>query len=421
MRLLPVGGLSLLKNRSFLLFLLMRLFGNIGAQMQTVAVGWQVYEKSGNPLDLGWIGLSQFAPFIVFILPAGYVADHHDRRRIMLACYSVQVLCALALVAYTLLDMAQVWPIFVVMTLLGTARAFAMPAGQSLLPNLVRAEQFGPAIAINGSVFQTSSIVGPTLGGLLLLAGVQSVYLAVVVCSLVSVFTVSAIRELSREQTGRSELPEATTGQQDSGWRSVLTGLNFVRSQPVVLGAMSLDLVAVLFGGATALLPIYASDILHVGPTGLGVLRSAPGVGALVCALWLAVRPIQHHVGPWLFGSVLVFGLSVMAFGASTNFWISLVALAVLGASDMVSVFVRNYLVQLVTPDAIRGRVSAVSAVFIGASNELGEFESGVTAAWWGTVRAVVVGGAVTVSVTLAWMKLFPALRTMDRFPPPVR
>ncbi|MGC3983193.1 MAG: MFS transporter [Steroidobacteraceae bacterium] len=413
MRLLDADGFAVLKQRDFVLFLLLRMFGNIAAQMQTVAVGWQVYEKTGNPLDLGWIGLSQFLPFVLLILPAGHVADHHDRRRILSLCYGVHVLCALALGIYTWSDSTQVWPIFVVMTLLGMARAFAMPASQSLLPNLVTPDQFGRAIAFSSMVFQASTIAGPTLGGLLLLAGVQTVYVAVVVCSLICVTAM-----VSMHYRHATQVKEAAA---ELDLKSLLTGLNFVRSQPLMLGAISLDLFAVLFGGATALLPIYASDILHVGPTGLGMLRSAPGVGALVCAIWLSAHPITRHVGRWLFGSVLVFGASTVVFGASTSFIVSLVALAGLGASDMMSVFVRNYLVQLITPDAIRGRVSAVSSVFIGASNELGEFESGTTAAWWGTVAAVVVGGSATIVVSLLWMKLFPALRRMDKFPDPVR
>ncbi len=419
MRFLPADRLALLNNRSFVLFMLTRLLSTIGAQMQTVAVGWQVYEKTANPLDLGWVGLSQFAPFILFILPAGYFADHHERRRILAMCYSVQVLCALALAVYTWSGAAEVWPIFVVMTLLGTARAFSMPAGQSMLPNLVTSAQFGKSVAISSTVSQGSSILGPTLGGLLLLVGVQTVYIVVMLCALASFMAIQSVRELptpsAANRTSSSELAE------ESGWRKLLIGLNFVRSRPLVLGAISLDLVAVLFGGATALLPIYASDILHVGPGGLGMLRSATGVGAVACALWLTAHPINHKVGHWLFGSVLTFGVSIIVFGSSTHFWLSLCALTLLGASDMMSVFIRNYLVQLVTPDAIRGRVSAVTAVFVGASNELGEFESGVTAAWWGTVRAVVIGGVVTVSVSLLWMKLFPSLRKMDRFPEPVR
>jgi MFS family permease len=409
-------GFSLLRQRNLVLLLLSRLFGNIGVQMQTVAVGWQVYEKTGNPLDLGWIGLSQFAPFVLLILPAGHFADHHNRRRILMTCYSVQALCALALGLYTWSGAAPVWPIFVVMTILGSVRAFAMPTSQSMLPNLVPTEHFGRAVALNAMMFQTSNIVGPTLGGLMLLGGTQTVYGTVIVCSLICLTAMSALRYTPAIAVST---PGSADAEIDS--RSLLRGLNFVRSQPLVLGAISLDLFAVFFGGATALLPIYARDILHTGPSGLGVLRSAPGVGALIAAVCLSAYPIKRHVGRWLFGSVLIFGLSTIVFGASKNFLLSLGALAVLGGSDMISVFVRGYLVQLVTPDAIRGRVSAVSSVFIGASNEFGEFESGTTAAWWGTVAAVVIGGSATVTISLLWIKLFPALRRMDRFPEPVR
>jgi len=408
---LPAEGLALLKQRNVVLFLLARLFANIGAQMQTVAVGWQVYEKTGSALDLGWIGLSQFAPFVLLILPAGHLADHHDRRRILILCYCMQALCALALGVYTWSGSNHVWPIFVVMTLLGVVRAFSMPAGQSLLPNLVAKEQFSRAVAMNATMFQGSTILGPTFGGLLVLIGVQSVYVATLICGVICTATIANIKLAPR---AASETPAA---HRDAGSHSLLSGLNFVRSQPLVLGAISLDLFAVLFGGATALLPIYARDILHVGPTGLGMLRSAVGLGALVSALWLSATPITRHVGRWLFGSVLTFGVSTIVFGVSTHFLLSLITLAILGASDMISVFVRGYLVQLVTPDAIRGRVSAVSSVFIGASNELGEFESGTTAHWWGTVAAVIVGGSVTVAVSLLWTRLFPALRSMDKFP----
>ncbi len=417
MRLFPADAQSLFARRDLVLFLLVRAFGNIGAQMQTVAVGWQVYEKTGNPLDLGLIGLSQFAPFVLLILPAGHCADHFDRRRILSLCYGVQMVCALALGIYTWMGSAQTWPIFMVMTVLGMARAFTMPAGQSLLPNLVPREQLSRAIGFNVTVFQASTILGPTLGGLLLLAGVQAVYIAVVLCTVVCVVALGSMNYRQVATQDAAVIAGRSPMKIDLG--SLLTGLRFVRSQPLVLGAISLDLFAVLFGGATALLPIYASDILHAGPTGLGMLRSAPGVGALFGALWLSTRPITRHVGRWLFGSVVLFGLATMVFGASTNFWLSLAALATLGTADMVSVFIRGLLVQLATPDAIRGRVSAVSSVFIGASNELGEFESGITAAWWGTVAAVLVGGSATVVVSLLWMKWFPGLRTMDRFPAP--
>lgn len=402
---------SLLKQRDFLLFLLARLSSNIGAQMQTVALGLEIYAKTANPIDLGLVGLSQFLPFLVLILPAGQVADRKDRRRILVGCYALQALCALSLLALTWIDLPTVWPIFAVMTLLGISRAFAMPASQALLPNLVPPELFGRAVALNSSVFHASTILGPTLGGLLFLAGAATVYTTVAVLALLAMGFMSGI-------TAR---PPKFEIEHSAGWRSVLSGLSFVRAKPIVLGAISLDLFAVLFGGATALLPIYANDILHVGPTGLGLLRTAPGVGSMLCAMWLWGRPVDRHVGRWLFGSIFVFGAATVIFGVSTHFLLSLLALVTLGASDMLSVFVRNLLVQLETPDSMRGRVSAVSSVFIGASNELGEFESGITAAWWGTVRAVAIGGIATLAVGGIWIKLFPSLAHMDRFPQPVR
>lgn len=409
-----MSAISLLKQRDFFNYMLSRLLSNIAAQMQTVAVGWAVYVKTSNPLDLGWVGLSQFAPFVLLILPAGHFADHHDRRRIVMVCYAIHVVCAAALCVLTWANVSAVWPVFAVMTVIGAVRAFAMPAGQALLPNLVPREHFGHAVAINSMTFQASTILGPTIGGLFLLGGLQTVFVTVLVFASASVVAIYKAQP-PKQQAFEPQLSH------ESGWRSLLSGLQFVRSRPLVLGPVSLDLFAVLFGGATALLPIYARDILHVGPTGLGMLRSAPGVGAVACALALATQPIKRYVGRWLFGSVIVFGLATIVFGISDDFVVSLIALAVLGAGDMMSVFVRQYLVQLMTPDYIRGRVSAVNSVFVGASNELGEFESGVTAAWWGAVRAVMIGGAATVAISLLWMKLFPALRTMDEFPKPER
>lgn len=401
----------LLRQRDFSLLLLARLVANIGAQMQTVALGLQIYAKTSDPFYLGLVGLSQFLPFVVLILPAGQVADRQDRRRVLLGCYALQCLCALALLALTWIDVASVWPIFAVMTLLGVTRAFAMPAGQALLPNLVPRELFGRAIALNSTTVHVSTIVGPTLGGIAYLAGAQTVY------AIVTAIYLAALA-LMGMMTSRPPTPD---GPHETGLRSLLSGLHFVRAKSVVLGAISLDLFAVLFGGATALLPVYASDILHVGPTGLGLLRSAPGVGSMVCALWLWVTPMHRHAGAYLFVSIFIFGFATVLFGISTHFILSLFALTVLGVTDMMSVYVRNMLVQLQTPDNMRGRVSAVSSVFIGASNELGEFESGLTAAWWGTVRAVAIGGMATVAVGGLWMKLFPELRNMDRFPEPVR
>lgn len=403
--------LLVLRQHDFIRFLAARLLATLAAQMQTVAVGWQVYAITRDPLDLGLIGLSQFLPFVLLVLPAGQVADHYDRRRILTVCYAGEVVCALLLLAFTIRGISTAWPVFAAMVLLGCARAFSMPSGQALLPNLVPPEQFGRAVAFNSSVFQIATVAGPALGGVLYLAGPKIVYSCVATLA-----AVAMILMLGVQGGGRSE-----GAREPTSWETLSSGLRFVWTKPLILGAISLDLVAVLFGGATALLPIYASDILHVGPDGLGWLRTAPGIGASLCALILAVHPIVRHVGAWMFGGVGVFGVATIVFGLSTSFVVSLISLIVLGAADMVSVYIRHLLVQLETPDAIRGRVSAVSAVFIGASNELGEFESGVTAKWWGAVRAVIVGGVATVVVTGAWIKMFPMLWKMDRFGEPKR
>lgn len=380
--------------------------------MQTVAVGWQIYAITRNPLDLGLIGLSQFLPFVVLILPAGQAADHYDRRRLLTACYALEAFCALLLLVFTLTEVRVAWPVFAAMTLLGCARAFSMPSGQALLPNLVPREEFTRAVALNSSVFQVATVVGPALGGVLYLAGPLIVYASVLTLALIGALLMLRVRAGAREETSVREPMSLET---------LLSGLRFVRSKPVVFGAISLDLFAVFFGGVTALLPIYASDILRVGPSGLGLLRTAPGIGAGLCALVLALRPITRHIGPWMFGGVAMFGVAVVVFGLSTSFFVSLIALILLGAADMVSVYVRHLLVQLETPDHIRGRVSAVSAVFIGASNELGDFESGITAKWWGTVRATVIGGLATLVVTGLWARWFPMLWKMDRLPKPAR
>jgi len=401
--------LEVLRHTAFVRYLSARLLATLAAQIQTVAVGWQVYAITRDPLDLGLIGLSQFLPFVVLILPAGQIADRHDRRRIVMLCYATSTVCAVLLLLFTLFEVTNAWPVFGVMTLLGCARAFSMPSGQALLPNLVPTDDFSRAVALNSSVMQIGTVAGPALGGLIYLAGPSVVYTCVAV--LAGTATLLMTRVVAPNTAQRLREP--------AGLASLLSGLRFVWTKRIVLGAISLDLFAVLFGGATALLPIFASDVLHVGPTGLGLLRTAPGIGASLCALWLAFHPIARRVGPWMFGGVLVFGAATLVFGLSTSFWTSLLALIALGAGDMVSVYVRHLLVQLETPDEIRGRVSAVSAVFIGASNELGEFESGLTAKWWGATRAVLIGGAATLVVTGLWTRLFPALWRMDRFPAP--
>jgi MFS family permease len=402
-----VRALQILRERDFVRFLSAKLLATFAAQMQTVAVGWQIYAITRDPLDLGFIGLSQFLPFVILILPAGHVADHLDRRRILSLCYIAETCCAGLLLFFTIRGITVAWPVFAAMVILGCSRAFSMPSGQALLPNLVAPESFSRAVALNSSTFQIATVVGPTMGGLLYLVGPRLVYLIVLV------FAATASILMFRVRGGALSIQN----REPASLATLLSGLRFVRSRPIIFGAISLDLFAVLFGGATALLPVFARDILHVGPSGLGLLRTAPGVGAALCAMLLAISPIARRAGAWMFSGVAMFGLATVVFGISRSFYLSLLALVVLGAADMVSVYVRHLLVQLETPDEIRGRVSAVSAVFIGASNELGEFESGVTASWWGTVRAVVIGGAATLIVTGLWMRWFPGLRQLNEFP----
>jgi MFS family permease len=399
------NALSALRYRDFTVYAAARFCTTLAWEMLGVAVGWQVYQLTHNPLDLGFVGLAQFLPFVLLVLPAGHVADRADRRLVLMGAYAVQGICAGLLLWFTLSGIHHVWPVFVAMTLFGAGRAFSMPASQAMTPNLVPHEVFPNAVAFNSVLLEIATIIGPSLGGVLYLWGpsvVYSVGFGLVVLVVALIFTIKPVR--------------ATQLQGERTTADLLGGLRFVLHRPTVLGAISLDLFAVLFGGAAALLPAFASDILHIGPAGLGVLRTAPGAGAALTAMAVAFFPIERHVGRWMFGGVALFGASTIVFGLSQSFWISLVALVLLGAGDMVSVYIRHLLVQLETPDAIRGRVSAVASMFIGASNELGEFESGLTARWFGLVRAVVIGGVATIVVVGTYLKLFPELRRMDRF-----
>jgi MFS family permease len=397
---------GVLRYRNFRLYLAARLLSTLAVQMQSVAIGWQVYATTGDVFDLGLIGLAQFAPFLLLILYAGHVADRYDRRKIITACIGAQLACGLGLLAFTYLDMQAVWPIFAVLVLFGSARAFMMPASQAILINMVPTDSFGKAVALSSSTFHVAVIAGPVLGGLLYLAGPKTVYLIVA-----GLLVLSAALMLMTRSTPQVTHKEPAT------WHSVMEGLRFVWSRPVVLGAISLDLFAVLFGGATALLPAIASDILHVGPIGLGLLRTAPALGAALTSIALTFRPITRRVGIWMFGGVALFGAGTVVLGLTGSVVVAMCALVLMGVGDMVSVYIRHLLVQFETPDAIRGRVSAVNAVFIGASNELGEFESGITAGWFGLVPAILIGGIATLAVTGAWALGFPVLSKMDRFP----
>lgn len=409
------GGFAALKHRDFSLYVSGRFFSSLAAQMIIVAVGWQVYQITGRVLDLGLIGLSQFLPFLCFSLPAGYVADRYERGLVISLCLSALLIAALLLLYFAVSGIRSTLPIFAVLALLGIARAFQSPAAQSFVPNIVPPASLSNAIALNSSLFQVATIAGPSIGGIIYAlgqspegvnGGAQRVYGAAVALLLLSVALMLSVK--------RRPAPAARTA---VSWTRMLDGLHFVWRRKAVLGAISLDLFAVLFGGATALLPAFTHEVLHAGPDVFGYLRAAPGVGAALCALWLAFRPVTRRVGAHMFGGVAIFGVSVVAFGLTRHFWMAMIALVCLGAGDMVSVFIRNLLVQLETPDAIRGRVSAVNSVFIGASNELGEFESGFTAAWFGLVPAIVSGGVVTLVVAGLWAGvLFPRLWRLQTF-----
>lgn len=398
------GEPTLIGQRPFVLFWFARVFAMIAHQMLAVAVGWQVYSLTGRALDLGLVGLAQFLPSFFLVLVAGHVADHFDRRRVLQLCMVAEAAAALGLGIASALGVIDERLIFVLIFVVGAARAFQMPTMQALLPALVPPGLLSRAIAANASAGQTAIIAGPALGGIIYVAGPATVYVVSTALFVLTGLMIFLIRIERR--------PAPTSA---PGLSSVLEGIRFIRRQPAVLGAISLDMFAVLLGGATALLPIYARDILHTGPWGLGLLRSCTAVGALGVALWLAHHPLRGHAGRTMFGAVAMFGVATVVFGVSNSFTVSLFALLVLGASDMISVVIRQSLVQLQTPDHMRGRVSAVNSLFIGTSNQLGEFESGVMAAWLGVVPSVVVGGIGTLVVVLAWMRLFPSLAGIDR------
>jgi len=374
--------------------------------VQSVSVGWQVYDLTHSPLALGIVGLVEFVPMFLLALPAGELADRFDPRRIITLSSLLEALSSGLLLVFVLTDRTSVWPLYAVILLYGTARGFSGPATRSLLPFLVPPEKLPESLAWGSSITQLAIIAGPALGGFAYALGPAIAYGSALFGSLVSAIGMLFLG-------GRRLMPD--TAALASRLARVREGIAFVRSRPVVFGAISLDLFAVLLGGAVSLLPIYARDILHVGPRGLGFLRSAPAVGAALTALYLTRRPVDRRVGRTMFAAVTVFGIGTIVFGVSRNFGLSLAALALTGAADQISVYIRSALVQFATPDAMRGRVSSVSTLFISASNELGGFESGVTAALLGTVPAVVLGGVGTLVVVAVWMRVFPPLRTVDR------
>jgi MFS family permease len=386
-----------------------RLSSTLAWQMVDVVVLLQVWDLTHSKLSLGFVGLAQFLPFLVLLLPGGQIADRFDRRIVIACAFTVELTGAATLLAFTLLGGTNVNVCFLAAALLGAARAFWAPAGQAMTPNLVPKKLLPGAISVNTVLFQVGVIAGPIVGGVLANQGYQFVYGMAAALLATTVLLMAGLRPVRAQAAAEWR------------WHSVLEGFRFVWRKRPLLGAISLDLFAVLFGGAVALLPVFGDEILHVDKSGVGLLRAAPAVGAALVALALGLRPIQAHAGRWMFGGVALFGVCTVVFGLSTSFWLSLTVLALAGAGDMVSVFVRQLLVQLETPDAIRGRVSAVNSMFIGASNELGAFESGLTASWFGTIRSVVYGGLGTLFVVASYMRLFPALRKLDRFPEPVQ
>jgi MFS family permease len=395
---------AIFRHRDFTFFLQSRFSASVAQQIVDVAVGWLVYDLTGSALALGLVGLAAFLPVISLVLVTGHAADRIDRRLIMMACFGVNAGIAAGLAVFAAAKPSVIWPIYALIVLMGVSRAFYQPAAQAFVPNLVPRELFGRAIAWSSSVLQVAVIAGPAVGGLLYVAGPEVAMAAAAVLFAIGTGAMAAVR-LRAQKVAPPKVD----------WPTLIAGLTFIRAKPVILGAVTLDLFGVLLGGATALLPIYAATILNIGPVGLGLLRSAPAVGAAAMALLLAYRPLARHAGYRMFTAVIIFGLATVVFGISTNFFLSLGAFVVLGAADMINVFVRQTLVQADTPDAMRGRVAAVNTVFIGASNQLGEFESGTLAAFIGAAPAVVVGGVGTILVALIWTRLFPTLLHRDR------
>ena len=408
---------SAFKSRDFRLYQTARLMVILGAEAQSVAVAWQVYALTHSALDLGYTGLALFLPGLFVMLAAGHAADRYDRRKIILLCYGLQAICTALLLwlsmSATALKGGRIWPIYAVLVGIGLGRAFSGPAASAMLPSLVPKEHFVNAVTWGATVYQIANMSGPAVGGILFtlpLAGVAQEWNgAPVVYGFTLLMLMGFIVLVSMIHAKMVK-----TDKKAFSMKTMLAGLEYVWRAKLLLGSISLDLFAVLLGGATALLPIFATDILHAGPRGLGLLRAMPSVGALVVSLTMVVRPIKRRAGATMLVCVGIFGAATVVFGLSKSIWLSAATLVIVGASDMVSVVVRSSLLQLATPPEMRGRVSAVNWLFIGASNEFGEFESGLTAQWWGAVNAVVIGGIASMVVTASAAGLFPQLRQAD-------
>ncbi|WP_263382501.1 MFS transporter [Granulicella arctica] len=408
---------SAFRSRDFRLYQVARLLVILGAEAQSVAVAWQVYQITHSALDLGYTGLALFLPGLFCVLPAGHAADRYDRRGIILICYGLQFVCTGALLWFAFFGTGgnghRIWPIYAVLVGIGMGRAFSGPASSAMLPSLVPKEHFVNAVTWGASIYQIANIAGPAVGGLLFTLQLTGALAHWNGAAVVYAFTLVMLAGFL-VMIGMIRTRVVMAEKKAFDVRTMLAGLEYVWKAKLLLGSISLDLFAVLLGGAVALLPIFATDILHAGPRGLGLLRAMPSLGALVVSLTMLVKPIKHHAGKTMLVCVGIFGAATVVFGLSRSIWISLVALVLIGASDMVSVVIRSSILQLATPPEMRGRVSAVNWLFIGASNEFGEFESGLTAHWWGAVRAVVIGGIGSMMVTGTAAALFPRLRNAD-------
>jgi len=401
---MPVGAGDLLRHRSFVLFLLSRSLSRFSSQVAAVAIGWQIYALTGSAFDLGMVGLVQFLPTALLVFVAGHAADRFERKRVMQLCQLAEALTALFLAWSTSAGWLTEVQIFIATFVIGIAGAFESPATAALLPLITPQGSLQRATAISSGATQIATITGPALGGLAFVFAPSLPYAIIVAFWLAGAILTGGILAMAQAAPRRDASPD-----------DLFAGVRFIRSNPAILGTISLDLFAVLLGGVTALLPIYARDILETGPLGLGILRAAPAVGALATTIVLARHSISRRVGLRMFQAVIIFGAATIAFALSHWMWLSVLALAILGAADTVSVVIRFSLVQLATPDDMRGRVGAVNFLFINASNQLGQFESGITAALFGTIPAAVLGGVGTIAIAVLWMKLFPTLRHVEK------
>jgi MFS family permease len=405
------------QSRDFRFYSMARVIGIMGAEAQAVAVAWQVYQLTGSALALGYTGLALFLPGLFFVLPAGHVADRYDRRAIIITCYSLQAVASSLLLWLTLRGVPSIWYIYAILFVIGTGRCFSGPAASALVPTLVPKEHFVNAVTWGATVYQIANATGPMVGGLLFTVSLVHVFGGRLAhlngAPLVYCFTIAAL--LSFIAFISVVKPRGAGEKRAFDLKTMLAGLRYVVGTRLLLGSISLDLFAVLLGGAVSLMPIFAKEVLHSGANGLGLLRAMPSLGALAVSMTLLLLPIQRRAGHTMLACVALFGAATVVFGLSRNILLSCAALLVIGASDMASVVIRSSILQLATPPEMRGRVSSVNWLFIGASNEFGEYESGLTAHWWGAVRAVLVGGIASLAVTGLWSVFFPALRKADK------